>query len=650
MNGTTRLGRLGLHHALLLLALVAPGCRGIDGGRAAGAQVQMVSTHVSEGAPCDAEGDVAECHSTTPVTGGGGREICLVGERRCEAGRWGACAAVEERAYPLASQLDQANGVVHQPVVGSSLTCPGCDTTCHTTTDVYNDGADDLADDSLENDGCEDAAGVGIRIGAGGSSSPTGTYAWVAHTWSSLVSKVHLTNRTVDGQYRVGINGISNTPSRTAVDGSGNAFVAQRALWGGQGTLTKIAGSLAQCEDLNGDGDIDTSNGTTLLGWPGTASQDECVLWQVPVGSSGSVPRALTIDQLGRVWVGLHNDQAFVVIDGETGDEVGTVSGLASCPYGAVTDSTGRIWASSLGPAPTVCGDPGVQWIDGTSAAPSDADVGTWYATPVVGTDQVQPYGVTIDGSDRLFMGDYAMGGVIRFDPASATWDYEDVASVGFGSSGATYHKGTDRVFISHGYSGTNLVTVHDPDTLDQLASYNASTLAGISSAHGLAPDFNGNIWMGAMGNSRVGVLDPVAGTIASITVPNSTYTYSDFTGYSYAVVVATTGGFYRTYDSAEPCLGPASHRTALYWTATMPAGASISFLGASATDDDLLPTAEEVNLGSTSAASGSLPIAETMIAEGEDPSLQYFRLHVVLHRGEESPVIERLSIQEYCP
>jgi streptogramin lyase len=374
------------------------------------------------------------------------------------------------------------------------------------------------------------------------------------------------------------------------------------------------------------------------------------VLWQVPVGGVNAVPRALTIDQLGRIWVGLHNEQRFVVIDGETGDQVGSVGGLGSCPYGAVTDSTGRVWASFLGPAITVCGDPGVQWIDGASAAPSDADVGTWYPTPVVGIDQVQPYGVTIDSSDRLFMGDYAMGGVIRFDPATETWDYEDVAAVATGSSGATYHAGTNRVFISHGYSGTNLVTAHDPDTLDLLASYNASTIAGISSAHGLAPDFNGNIWMGARSNSRVGVLDPVAGTIAAIVVPNTTYTYSDFTGYSYAVVVATTGGFYRTYDSSEPCIGPTSFRERIYWTASMPAGASISFFGASADDDADLPSASEVNLGSTSDATGSLPVAATMSAAGEDASLQYFRLRVVLHRGEESPAIERLSLQEYCP
>ncbi|HSP77855.1 MAG TPA: hypothetical protein VLQ93_04975, partial [Myxococcaceae bacterium] len=52
-----------------------------------------------------------------------------------------------------------------------------------------------------------------------------------------------------------------NSPSRTAVDGAGNAFVANRALGCGVSpAVTKYAGSLSACVDRNGNGKIDTSN------------------------------------------------------------------------------------------------------------------------------------------------------------------------------------------------------------------------------------------------------------------------------------------------------------------------------------------------------------------------------------------------------
>lgn len=650
MTNTTLPERRGLLRALVVLALVGPGCdRGESGPGPA--QVLMVSANVEEGAACDGEGDVVECHSSAPVIGDDGREVCLVGERRCEAGRWGACAAIEERPYPLASEIDGATGVARQPVVGSPTGCSGCDTRCRITSDVYNDGSDDLAGPPLASDGCEDVPGLGIRIGAGGTSAPTGLYAWVAHTSMNLVSKVHLVKRTVDGQYLVGLKGITNNPSRTAVDAAGNAFVAQRAF-NRQGTLTKIAGSLAGCVDLNGDGDIDTSDGSNTLGWPNTSTQDECVLWQVPVGGTDGVPRALTIDLLGRVWVGLHNEQRFVVIDGETGAQLGSVGGLTSCPYGAVTDSTGKIWASSLGSTHcwTCCGAAGLQWIDGTSATPSDADVGDFYSPPMVGLLQATPYGITVDGADRIFMAELAQGGVMRFDLAGG-WAVADGSGDDGAASGITYHEETDQIFVSYGWGYSNLITVHDPDTLAEVDSYNGSTMASVSRAHGLCPDFEGNIWAGAMGNSRMGILDPVTGTMTSVSLPGTTYTYSDFTGYSHAVVVATTASFFRTYAESDLGCQPFQHsfRERLFWEATIPDGASLSFFGASASSEAGLATATEVPLGSSSDERGNLPVASTMIDAGEDPELDYFRLRVVLHRGADSPVVERLSLLENC-
>jgi sugar lactone lactonase YvrE len=650
MKITTHTGPYWLPPALFALALAAPGCDRGEGGQASGVQVQLVSTHVSEGAACNGEGDVAECHSTTPVTSDDGREICLVGERRCEAGRWGTCTAVEERPYPLVGSAVSTDGVARQPVVGTPTGCSGCDTSCRLTTDTFDDGVDDLAGPPLLNDGSEDAPGLGIRIGAGSTKAASGLYAWLAHTDTSQVSKVHLKNHTVDGRYYVGISGKANKPSRTAVDAAGNAYVAQRAF-DLQGTLTKIAGDLADCVDLNSDGDIDTSNGANILGWPGTATQDECVLWQVKVGAVDAVPRALTIDQLGRLWVGLHDAQSFVVIDPDTGAQVGSVSGLTSCPYGAVTDSQNRIWYSAQGLCGSCCGTPGVQWIDASAAIPSNADLGDFYAAPNTGSGSGMPYGITVDSEDRLFMADQQDGGLLRFDTAAMTWDYYDIPDIAGNSRGVTYQLESNSIFLSN--YGNNIVTVHDPDTLAELDRFNTLTTSGanLDGPYGMCPDYSGNIWIAAKDSSLAGILDPVGRTLAKVSLVSQTYTYSDFTGYSHIAVIAKVSSFSRTYREADLVCDPGEHslRERLFWTATMPDGASLTFFGSAAATEAGLAGATEVNLGSSSAPNGNVEVASTMTAAGEDPTLDYLRIKVVLHRGEDSPVVERLGLLEYC-
>ena len=63
-------------------------------------------------------------------------------------------------------------------------------------------------------------------------------------------------------------------PSRVVVDGSGDAYVANRGF-SMQGTVTKIAANIDDCVDRNGNGMIDTSTGSTALPF----DEDECVLW-----------------------------------------------------------------------------------------------------------------------------------------------------------------------------------------------------------------------------------------------------------------------------------------------------------------------------------------------------------------------------------
>jgi len=147
-----------------------------------------------------------------------------------------------------------------------------------------------------------------------------------------------------------------NHPSRSTVDGGGNAYVANRAHVGGgkrHGSVTKIAFydqdlcdmslALCQCLDRNGNATIETSRdcngfGINDLGeCPDAAVAeghprqpngidiqnpkeflaygDECLLWTVPLpipaGQTEAWARAMALDPDGNVWVGDYFNRRF---------------------------------------------------------------------------------------------------------------------------------------------------------------------------------------------------------------------------------------------------------------------------------------------------------------------------------------------------
>ena len=102
-------------------------------------------------------------------------------------------------------------------------------------------------------------------------------------------------------------------PSRTAVDGNGDAFVSNRAFcW--YPSVTKFAGSIANCVDRNNNGVIDTShdaNGDGLVNINDPAEfkgqNDECILFTKNTLSYRDFGRSLTIDSNGNFWAGGFN-------------------------------------------------------------------------------------------------------------------------------------------------------------------------------------------------------------------------------------------------------------------------------------------------------------------------------------------------------
>ncbi len=247
--------------------------------------------------------------------------------------------------------------------------------------------------------------GGGLSGGSNVSTNPDGhlvlgtanaelPFAWLANNDQSTVSKFDTRTGQEVARYHAVIpvdgrpnpsggvgnpNGLrgnaGNNPSRMAVDLFGDVWVANRAS-NTQGSVTKIASTLAGCRerngvpgiqtsrDSNGDGAISTNpaDGEMIVptDWADAAQYDECILLSTPLGGSaqGTVKaRALAISRgepgtAGDIWVGLHDTSTLVKLDAVTGEQV-AVNGTSQSitlpfgPYGAAVDRQQRLWVVS---------------------------------------------------------------------------------------------------------------------------------------------------------------------------------------------------------------------------------------------------------------------------------------------------------------
>ena len=131
---------------------------------------------------------------------------------------------------------------------------------------------------------------------------------WIANSGAGTLSKVDSILERQVAIYKTGPNGAADDPSRTAVDRDGNVYVANR---GTANSLVKIAGSIAECRDKNGDNIIQTSSDTNndqiiqadeVLEW----GEDECIIWFTDNFPEDAGLRGLAIDPDDNVWIGAY--------------------------------------------------------------------------------------------------------------------------------------------------------------------------------------------------------------------------------------------------------------------------------------------------------------------------------------------------------
>jgi DNA-binding beta-propeller fold protein YncE len=458
------------------------------------------STH-AEGCGCGS-GETYPCYEGPTGTLGVGK--CRLGQRRCILGQLGTC---EGQVLPDAQETcdngidDNCNGLNddEEPV------CSDCAPPCYTEGEAIPS-----PDDSGSSGLVPNPDGPGVILG---SSSEQAGFAWIANTGEGTVSKLDIATGAEVGRFRVGLTGTgTDAPSRTAIDDYQNAYVANRAFET-QGSATKIAGIERYCIDRNLNGVIDTSHGSTPL----DLGQDECVLWTSQVGGVNAVPRALVID-FGHIdtttaypWVGCFYEQRFYQLDPADGTILDQVD-VNVHPYGAAIDSEGWIWISGRESYAIQRFHYVTKAVEPAIAIPSSECGG--------GNN---PYGITIDRSDRVWVGILPGSGACRYDDTASTWFH-----VGLGGSGRGVAVDEDNNIWASNY---------DTFKLHRFAADDGSGLAtwdlpGAAPAVGVGVDRNGLVWTVAQGSNSIARYNPSTSAMESFPVGQTPYTYSDFLGF----------------------------------------------------------------------------------------------------------------------
>ncbi len=305
--------------------------------------------------------------------------------------------------------------------------------------------------------------------------------------------------------------GAANNPQNVALDFWGNAWVTNVAP-GNQPTATKFFTDEPNCPDRNGNLQVDTSR--EVNGTPGIQTADplefigewdECIAMTVVVGDLSGQARALAIDRGfladdgGNAWIGIHNEQAFYQIEGETGalvQRVPPAGASGNSPFSAAVDGNGILWATH-----SCCGTPRLWRIETLTGAQTTT-------TSPGGFTCYGSYGMTIDLEGKIWLGGYPCAAAAVYNPSNTTWTEAQVpAHAGWGGLGI----GLDRegnVWMALAQGSSGRVARFDSATVVSTGSWDV--LGNV--AFGAAVGLDGEVFTVNAGSNNVSRLhlDPV--------------------------------------------------------------------------------------------------------------------------------------------
>jgi streptogramin lyase len=460
---------------------------------------------------CDAEPTAPGC----PCLAGGittcldelaGVGICETGRTICVNGFWGIC---EGGVGPVSERCDgvdqDCDGIVDDGVVSP---CGGCTPGCF----GGNWGQAPVPFEAT--DGFELT-----RLGELTLATTEQLFGnvWLANSAEATVSRIDAERAVETARYPSG----GSEPARVAVDWAGDVWVVNREFEG-ISSVTKIAGDLARCIDRNDNGSIDTSQGPTDVR---AFADDECILLHASIGATAEIGRAIAIDgdrgldeiSGGDAWVGLHDGEAVLEIDGLSGETRTRVPTPGFKPYSATFDRWGTLWLIER--------DGRLARIDPRA----DPPVATILEVPF---SCYLLYGLAIDREGRIFMTGFGCDRVVSYDPALDRWR---TISAPPSSRGATYDPSGERFWMAHTAAQVSEVSI-DPLRVRRTLAIGDGETSPVETI-GIAVDAFGSVWaissQGApSGGGLATRVDPEAEAItAQVPVGLAPHVQGDLTG-----------------------------------------------------------------------------------------------------------------------
>ena len=430
--------------------------------------------------------------------------------------------------------------------------------------------------------------------------------------------------------------GTRHHPSRTAIDGDGNAWVANRGF-GGLNSVTKIAGDERFCVDRNGNGKIDTSrdlnaSGAIELAEALALGEDECILFTTRVCTGSYGARALAIDAAGDVWVGCYTNQTVYQLDSKNGQIKRGPIALGLPPYGAIVDSRQNLWLTTLGTG-------GLQGVNTRTGEVLNKEAGNPKPITSTGFGRCYAYGLAVDGQDRVWMS----GGCIYNHYAAANkWRrcYE-VDRTGIV---------VDQDYNVYSTTGSSLVRQRWDEGTSKCnaVSTTATSVAGLKGV-GLAKveglDKDDPPWPWAVGGTQAARLDLKTGAIlrtrAATGHSPTYYTYSDFTGYQMRTFTLQKGSYKQVLKG---CTSYSSWKS-LSWNAELPQGARVDVYVRMSNTLEGLSTA--VRHGPLEKVEGNLSSVQRLVGESNFVQLEFELLPSI--DSKVSPVLRGYEVTWAC-
>ena len=404
---------------------------------------------------------------------------------------------------------------------------------------------------------------------------------WIANAGEDTVAKINTNSNLVIAKYRtwfggqVGPNGYAThsawagpAPSRTAVDGDGNVYVANRGFSGWAYVFKILANGGI---DRNGDGIIQTSMDLDTSGAIGDSDgevlaitdlnadglitideiEDERVAWvtRIAYDNNGQesgfngLARSLSIAPDGNIWVGLYSLQVYLELSGSTGAIIsGPYATPNHTPYGSLVDSDGILWSASLS----------------SNLGRLDTNTGDFTRLAHSGGN----YGIGI-GNDQVYLGD-AAAPWLQYDPATGT--FFDPSNNNWWTLGISVD--ADGNILSSGWSGAsyNGATKFNPDgSVIWTSAAQAGSTGG--SKRGAIPDANGDVWTVDIYDGTVSKYQGTDGSpLGTVDTGLYPYTYSDASGASF-IQNNPIGIWTVVHDFGVPGVG----NVQLIWTESLP-------------------------------------------------------------------------------